>query len=64
MEQKDVVIIRRKKHEKVCEQKQLSHELCQVAELRQRFGITRPDLVARVLRISEARARELLTSVA
>ena len=35
-------------------------ERLQAAELRERFGITSPELVARALRISQARALELL----
>lgn len=60
MERKPIVIIRRRKHEQAPEQKLVSRELSQITELRQRFGITSPESVAKALRISEARARKLL----
>ena len=64
MERKPVVIIRKRKQEKGSEEKRdsRSYELNQVTELRQRFGITRPELVARALRIPEDRAQELIES--
>ena len=62
MERKPVVIIRRREQEQIPKQKRISRELSQVAELKQRFGITCPEQVARALRIPESRARELLLS--
>ncbi len=51
------VIIRRRCQEK---KEQSSREMAQISELRQRFGITRVELVAKALRIPENEILELL----
>ena len=62
MENSLVVTIENGAQEQDNEQCAAGREQLQAAELRERFGITSPELVARALRISQARALELLES--
>ncbi len=55
MKRRESVVIRRREQG----QKEMTHEMARIIELRQRFGITRVEHVARAMRISEKEVLEL-----